>query len=89
MRQTWRRFGPADPVSIDDMMQARVQGVVTAPGDVEAVLSHGIPSHGRLSDDGPVSRTPLRKTHAVKTAVPIAPVPITSTPDTRTHGAPA
>ena len=30
MRQTWRWFGPKDLASIDDMMQAGVQGVVSA-----------------------------------------------------------
>lgn len=30
MQQTWRWFGPSDTVSIDDMLQAGVQGVVSA-----------------------------------------------------------
>lgn len=30
MKQTWRWFGPKDQVSIDDMLQAGVQGVVSA-----------------------------------------------------------
>ena len=34
MRQTWRWFGPSDAVLIEDLLQAGVQGVVTALHDV-------------------------------------------------------
>ena len=41
MKQTWRWFGPKDLVTVDDMRQAGVEGVVTAlhhrpPGAVDA-----------------------------------------------------
>ena len=30
MKQTWRWFGPADTISIDDLLQAGVEGIVSA-----------------------------------------------------------
>lgn len=42
MLQTWRWFGPVDPISVDDMLQVGVEGVVTAlyhltPGKVWSI----------------------------------------------------
>ena len=43
MRQTWRWFGPVDPVGVDDMLQAGVEGVVTA--------LHHVPPGVALTDE--------------------------------------
>jgi mannonate dehydratase len=60
MRQTWRWFGPRDHVSVDAMMQAGVQGVVSAlhhipPGTVwsPAEIARRQAEIARMSDGAP------------------------------------
>ncbi|MDO5658705.1 MAG: mannonate dehydratase [Paracoccus sp. (in: a-proteobacteria)] len=60
MHHTWRWFGPHDPVSVDDMMQAGVRGVVSALHHIPtgAVWSQGEIARrqaeiGRMRDDAP------------------------------------
>ena len=53
MKQTWRWFGPADLVSIDDMRQAGVEGVVSAlhhraPGEVWALAEEATMAEEQL-----------------------------------------
>lgn len=60
MRQTWRWFGPHDLCSIDDMMQAGVEGVVSSlhhirPGEVwtAAEIARRQAEIGRMADGTP------------------------------------
>ena len=60
MRHTWRWFGPGDLVSVDDMMQAGVQGVVSALHHVptgtvwtDAEIAKRQAVIGRMTDGSP------------------------------------
>lgn len=60
MKQTWRWFGPYDQVSVDDMLQAGVEGVVSAlhhiaPGEVwpAAEIARRQDEIGRMTDGTP------------------------------------
>ena len=87
MRHTWRWFGPKDPVSVDTMLQAGVQGVVTA--------LHHVPT-GAVWTPAEISRrqaelaamrdgTPSGLAWEVVESIPISEPIKTQTGDWRTH----
>ena len=52
MQQTWRWFSPDDGMGIDDMLQAGVEGVVSAQHDVPLGLVWTCRRTGRRSVPG-------------------------------------
>ncbi len=87
MRHTWRWFGPKDPVSIDRMMQAGVQGVVTALHHVPTGAVWTPKEIARRQADVSVMRdgAPSRLAWDVVESIPVSEAIKTQTGDWRTH----
>ncbi|GAW37157.1 mannonate dehydratase [Roseovarius sp. A-2] len=87
MQQTWRWFGPQDRVSVDDMLQAGVQGVVSALHHVptgavwtpDAILERQA-QIGRMAD-----RTPSGLAWSVVESLPVSEDIKRQTGDWRAH----
>lgn len=72
MRQGWRWFGPADPVSLDDIRQAGASDIVSSLHQLPigaAWTASDVASHKALIEDAPSNRTQL--TWSVVESIPI------------------
>ena len=87
MRHTWRWFGPKDPVSIDHMMQAGVQGVVTALHHVPTGTVWSPEEIARRQEDLAVMRdgAPSGLAWDVVESIPVSEAIKTQTGDWRQH----
>jgi len=65
MRESWRWFGPSDPVSIEDIRQTGASDIVSALHDIPAGQVwplEAIRQHQALIESGNTDRTPLKWT---------------------------
>ena len=87
MRHTWRWFGPKDSVSIDHMMQAGVQGVVTALHHVPTGTVWTPEEIARRQEDLAVMRdgAPSGLAWDVVESIPVSEAIKTQTGDWRQH----
>ncbi|MFV0301819.1 MAG: mannonate dehydratase, partial [Paracoccus sp. (in: a-proteobacteria)] len=87
MRHTWRWFGPKDRVSIDDMLQAGVEGVVTALHHIPTGAVWSPAEIARRQADLAVMRdgSPSGLTWEVVESLPVSAAIKTQTGDWRDH----
>lgn len=87
MRHTWRWFGPQDRVSIDDMRQAGVRGVVTALHQLPTGAVWTMEQIARRQDELAMMKdgTPSGLAWEVVESLPVSEAIKTRTGDWRTH----
>ncbi len=87
MRHTWRWFGPQDRVSIDDMRQAGVRGVVTALHQLPTGAVWTMEQIARRQDELAMMKdgTPSGLAWEVVESLPVSEAIKTQTGDWRTH----
>ena len=87
MRHTWRWFGPQDRVSIDDMRQAGVRGVVTALHQLPTGAVWTMEQIARRQDELAMMKdgTPSGLAWEVVESLPVSEAIKTQTGEWRTH----